>query len=161
MLLNNLGCYDFQSRARIAESVIFQQAFTGFCDFQSKTKKYKFFRCLAGFYMFFLFSNSKQHETQSKLLLHKNQMSKCFSIIFGSIQIYINKITESFNFQKVFKGLLCFPIHNKNRRIISFLASFYRLFRFPIQSKIRRICSFQAGFYVFQTTTKNAESLVF
>ena len=38
MLLNHLGCYDFQSKARIAESVVFQQAFTGFCDFQSKTK---------------------------------------------------------------------------------------------------------------------------
>ena len=38
MLLNHLGCYDFQYKARIAESVIFQQAFTGFCDFQSKTK---------------------------------------------------------------------------------------------------------------------------
>ena len=42
-----------------------------------------------------------------------------------------------------------FPIHNKNRRIISFLAGFYRLLRFPIQSKNRRICSFQAGVYRF------------
>ena len=44
---------------------------------------------------------------------------------------------------------MCFPIHNKNRRIISFLAGFYRLLRFPIQSKNRRICNFQAGFYRF------------
>ena len=58
-------------------------------------------------------------------------------------------LTKLHFFWKLFKGLLCFPIHNKNRRIISFLAGFYRLLRFPIQSKNRRICSFQAGFYRF------------
>ena len=81
------------------------------------------------------------------MLLPKNQVSKCFSIIFGSFQININKIT--FFFWKMFKGLLCFPIHNKNRRIMSFLAALYKLLRFSIQSKNRRTCSFQASFYRF------------
>ena len=45
----------------------------------------------------FVFSNSKQHETQSKLLLHKNQVSKCFSII--SVVMISNPKQESQNLQ--------------------------------------------------------------
>ena len=72
-----IGCSDFQSKARIAESVVFKQVFIGFVISNPK-QKLQILQISSNLLQVFVFPSSKQHETQIKLLLHKNQMAKCF-----------------------------------------------------------------------------------
>ena len=110
-------------------------------------QKYRFFRFLAGFYRFFCFPIQSNMRLKASCCFTKIKFPNASQSSLDHSKLTLTKLL--FFFWKLFEGLLCFPIHNKNRRIISFLASFYRLLRFPIQSKNRRICSFQAGFYRF------------
>ena len=162
MLLNHLGCYDFQSKARIAESVVFQQAFTGFCDFQSKTKNTDSLDFQQVFYRFFCFPIQSNMRFKASCCFTKIKFPSASQSSLDHSKLTLTKL--HFFFENCLKGSCVFQSTTKIAESLVFQQVFIGCYDFQSKARIAESVVFKQvfiGFCDFQSKAKITDSLDF